>query len=134
MLIGRGPSAHAVGSDKFSLSSLAVWSPGSEIGLEGKGVKYKEKCFRCKDRTNAGLFIRIEKRNSSLQAVMHPICEKCALDFWRWTDEMKTVLSYEEVMRKRKELAKRETELKRKEANLKTLVPSRRLEVVSRTR
>lgn len=47
---------------------------------------------------------------------------------------MKTVLSYEEVMRKRKELAKKETELKRKEARLKTLVPSRRLEVVSRTR
>lgn len=97
-------------------------------------MKYKEKCFRCKDRTNAGLFIRIEKRNSSLEAVMHPICDKCAVDFWRWTDEVRTVLSYEEVVRKRKQLAKKEMELKRKEARLRKLSASRRLEVLSRTR
>lgn len=97
-------------------------------------MKYKEKCFRCKDRTSAGLFIRIEKRNSSLQPVMHPVCEKCALDFWRWADEVRTILSHEEVVKKRKELAKREMELKRKEARLRKLLTYRRLEVLSRTR
>lgn len=65
---------------------------------------------------------------------MHPICEKCALDFWRWTDEVRTVLSYEEVVRKRRELAKKEGELRTKQARFRRLVPSRRLEVVSRTR
>ncbi|MDH5703353.1 MAG: hypothetical protein OEY99_03990 [Aigarchaeota archaeon] len=97
-------------------------------------MKYKEKCFRCKDRTGAGLFIRIEKRNSSLQPIMHPICDKCTLDFWRWTDEMRTVLGYEEVVRRKRQLAKREMELKRKEARLRKLSSSRRLEVLSRTR
>ncbi|MFB0551099.1 MAG: hypothetical protein ACETVV_00830 [Nitrososphaeria archaeon] len=99
-----------------------------------EGVKYKEKCFRCKDRTSAGLFIRVEKRNSSLQPVMHPICDNCTLDFWRWTDEVRTVLSYEEVVRKKKQLAKREVELKRREARLRKLSSLRRLEVLSRTR
>ncbi len=97
-------------------------------------MKYKEKCFRCKDRTSAGLFIRIEKRNSYLQPVTHPICEKCSVDFWRWTDEVRTVLSYEEVVRKKRELAKKEKELKRKEARVRKLLTARRLEVLSRTR
>lgn len=65
---------------------------------------------------------------------MHPICDKCTLDFWRWTDEMRTVLGYEEVVRRKRQLAKREMELKRKEARLRKLSSSRRLEVLSRTR
>ncbi len=47
---------------------------------------------------------------------------------------MRTVLGYEEVVRRKRQLAKREMELKRKEARLRKLSSSRRLEVLSRTR
>ena len=88
-------------------------------------VRYKEKCFRCGVRSKAGLHLTMKKRGSDIGVVTHPICESCALSFWRWADEVRTVMTYSEARAlkdkfeaKMRELRKRERAIRRREKAL----------------
>lgn len=76
------------------------------------------KCFRCGRRTSDGLFIKIERQRSPVKPETHPVCSDCAVDFWRWADEVRTILTHERVLAKREELEEREKTLRQRKAEV----------------
>ncbi|MDH5702922.1 MAG: hypothetical protein OEY99_01805 [Aigarchaeota archaeon] len=99
------------------------------------------KCFRCGRRTGDGLFIRLERQRSPVNPETHPVCPDCAVNFWRWADEVRTSLTHEKLVRKREELEEREKRLRQREAEVKKMTRKlereldlRELEVVARVR
>lgn len=48
----------------------------------------------------------------------HPVCSDCAVDFWRWADEVRTILTHERVLAKREELEEREKTLRQRKAEV----------------
>jgi len=79
------------------------------------------KCFRCGRRTREGLFIHLEREGSSVKSERHPVCSDCAVDFWSWVDEVRTILTHERVLRSRGELEEREKKLRQREAEVKKM-------------
>ena len=77
---------------------------------------YKERCFRCKGRVQRGLYITIRKRGSGVAARTHPLCLHCAISFWRWADQVETMIAYESLKSMKADLRDRARELKRREA------------------
>lgn len=105
---------------------------------EGEG---DVKCFRCGGRTREGIFIHLEREGSAINPETHPICPTCAVDFWKWADEVRTILTHERVLTRRGELDRRETRLKQREADVERMrrhlenkLHPRELEVVDRVR
>ncbi len=82
-------------------------------------MAHKEKCFRCKARTPEGLYITISRRGSTVDSQTHPLCAGCAVDFWKWADEMRTIMAYQTVSSMKEALRTRERRLKKREANLR---------------
>ena len=63
------------------------------------------------------------------------------MEFWRWADEPRTILTHERVLAKRGELEERERRLREREAEVKKMTRKlerefdlRELEVVGRVR
>ena len=79
------------------------------------------RCFRCGRRTKEVLFIHLEKQRSPVKAETHPVCSDCAVDFWRWADEVRTILTHERVLAKREELEEREKKLRQRESEVKKM-------------
>ncbi|MDH5361937.1 MAG: hypothetical protein OEY99_00565 [Aigarchaeota archaeon] len=99
------------------------------------------KCFRCGGHTSEGIFIHLERQGSPAKPETHPICSDCAVEFWRWADEPRTILTHERVLAKRGELEERERRLREREAEVKKMTRKlekeldlRELEVVGRVR
>ena len=88
-------------------------------------MAHKEKCFRCNARTPQGLYVTIARRGSAVDSQTHPLCAGCAVDFWRWADEMRTMMAYQSVMSAKEALRNRERRLRKREANVR--VRERRL-------
>jgi len=87
--------------------------------------RYKEICFRCKGRDQKGLYITIRKRGSVVGTVTHPVCSDCAISFWRWADQVETMIAYESLKSMKaglkdeaRELKRRETVVRRRERRL----------------
>lgn len=78
--------------------------------------RYKEICFRCKASTQRGLYITIRKRGSGVAAVTHPLCSDCTISFWRWADQVETMIAYESLKLMKAGLKDEARELKRREA------------------
>lgn len=99
------------------------------------------KCFRCGGHTSEGIFIHLERPGSPVKPETHPVCSDCAVDFWRWADEARTILTHERVLAKREDLEERERRLSQREAELEKMrrklekkLDLRELEVVGRVR
>ena len=99
------------------------------------------RCFRCGRRTKEVLYIHLEKQRSPVKPETHPVCSDCAVDFWRWADEARTILTHERVLAKREELEEREKTLRQRKAevekmrrNLEQKLNPRELEVLGRVR
>jgi len=104
-------------------------------------MAHKEKCFRCDARTPQGLYITITKRGSVVDSQTHPLCVGCAVDFWRWADEMRTIMAYQSVVSAKEALSKREKRLRKREAivrererRLVEKAGNNKLEVLARAR
>lgn len=82
-------------------------------------MAHKEKCFRCQARTPEGLYVTVARRGSAVDSQTHPLCSGCAVDFWRWADEIRTVMAYQSVRAMKEALRKREKRLKKREANVR---------------
>ncbi|MDH5361794.1 MAG: hypothetical protein OEW84_00555 [Aigarchaeota archaeon] len=99
------------------------------------------KCFRCGRWTREGLFIHLERQSSPVKPQTHLVCSDCAVDFWGWADEVRTILTRERVVAKREELEEREKRLRQRKAEVEKMrrelekkLDLRELEVVGRVR
>lgn len=79
------------------------------------------RCFRCGRRTKEVLYIHLEKQRSPIKPETHPVCSDCAVDFWRWADEVRTILTHERVLAKKIELEEREKKLRQRETEVKKM-------------
>jgi len=79
------------------------------------------RCFRCGRRTKEALYIHLEKQGSPIKPETHPVCSDCAVDFWRWADEVRTILTHERVLAKKIELEEREKKLRQRETEVKKM-------------
>lgn len=71
----------------------------------------------------------------------HPICPDCAVEFWRWVDEPRTILTHETVLAKKegveereRKLRQREEEIEKMRRQLKKKLDLRELEVLGEVR
>lgn len=83
----------------------------------------------------------MERPGSPVKPEKHPICSDCAVDFWRWADEARTILARERVLAKMEDLEERERKLRQREAELEKMgrelkkkLGLRELEVLGRVR
>jgi len=51
--------------------------------------------------------------------VTHSLCSNCTLTFWRWADQVNTIIAYEAVQSMKADLRDRARELKRRETAVK---------------
>ncbi len=79
------------------------------------------KCFRCGGPTREDIFIHLERKGSSVKPKRHSICSDCAVEFWRWVDEPRTILTHERVLAKREGLEERERKLRQREVELEKM-------------
>lgn len=74
----------------------------------------KHKCYRCKARTPEGLYIKVTRRGSVIGSETHPLCPGCAVEFWKWIDEMGTRIAYHSIRSMKEALRKKENRLRKR--------------------
>jgi len=101
----------------------------------------KEKCFRCNARTPQGLYVTIARRGSDVDSQTHPLCAGCAVDFWRWADQVQTMMAYqsvksmkEDLLQREKQLRERAADVRRRERRLIESAGNKKVVVMARTR
>ena len=104
-------------------------------------MAHKQKCFRCNERTMEGLYITVARRGSVVDSQTHPLCSSCAVDFWKWIDEVGTIVAYQslaemkESLRKKEERAKKIlAEVRKREKRLIKRAGNKKVEVLARIR